>query len=95
MMHKAFDIKVPFFSQCDCCTRKKMNMKVFPWAALNAKLAWTSKMTEHISAFWMFQAMLCVSKKYFMLKYMLFTFKQKLFINVKLFKLVSNIETIS
>ena len=34
-------------------------------------------------------------KKYFLLEIMNFTFKQKLFINVYLFKLVSHIEIIS
>jgi len=82
MMHKAFDIKCPFLNQCECCTRKKMNMKAFPWAAVSAYWASKSKMTEQISAIWMFQAMLCVFKKYFLLDNMIFTFKQKLFVNV-------------
>jgi len=46
--------KCEFLNQCDCCTRKKMNIKAFAWAALNANWAWTSKMTEQISAIWMF-----------------------------------------
>jgi len=84
MMHKHFDIKSGQFLifQCACCTRKKMNMKAFLWAALNANWAWTPKMTEQISAIWMFQAMLRVFKKDFLLENMMFTLKQKLFINV-------------
>jgi len=35
-------------------------------------------MTEQISAIWMFQAILCVFKKYFLREKMIFTFKQKL-----------------
>ena len=54
--------KCHFLNQCDCCTRKKMNIKAFKWAALNTNWAWTSKMTEQISANLMFQAMLCVLK---------------------------------
>ena len=54
------------FNQCDYCRRKTMNMKAFMWAALNANWAWTSKMTEQISAFWIIQAMLCVFKIVFL-----------------------------
>jgi len=74
--------KCEFLNQCDCCTRKKINMKAFTWAALNANWAWTSKMTEQMSAIWMFQAMLCDFKKNFLLENKIFTLKQKLFINV-------------
>jgi len=45
--------KCKIFNQCVCCTKKKLTIKAFPWATLNAKWAWTSKMTENISAVWM------------------------------------------
>ena len=31
--------KCLFLNQCDCCTRRKMNMKALPCAALNANWA--------------------------------------------------------
>jgi len=74
--------KCQFLNQCDCCTRKKINIKAFKWAALNANSAWTSKLTEQISAILMLQAMLCVFKKDFLLENTILTLKQKLFINV-------------
>jgi len=81
-MHAPFEMKkCHILNQCDCCTIKKMNMIAFPWAALNANWAWTSKMTEQISAVWMFQAMLCIFKKYFMLENMIFTLMQDVYIN--------------
>jgi len=50
-------------------TRKKLNMKAFTQAAFNANWAWTSKITKHISAIWMFQAMLCVLRSIFVGKH--------------------------
>jgi len=63
--------KCQFLNERDSCTRTTMHMK-----------AWTSKMKEHTSAIWMFQAMLCVFEKYFLLENMIFTFTLNLFINV-------------
>ena len=75
-MHKALGIKMINFKSMWFHTRKKMSIKAFTAAVLNTNWTWMSTMTEQISGIWMFQAMLCVFKKYFLLENIIFTFEQ-------------------
>jgi len=81
-MHKAFDIKTPIFKSMWLLYKKDNEYESIHVSSFKRKWAWTSKMTEQISAIWMFEALLCNFKKVFLQENTIFTLKQLLFINV-------------